>query len=72
MHSNGDVEVIISKFNNPKKIIKCAQTIGCTHVQCVSNHNLQCIKIEDKGMKTAGVTDYTKQTIIMQSLNIKE
>ena len=30
----------MSKFNNPKNIIKCAQNIGCTHVQCVSNHKV--------------------------------
>ena len=44
----------MSKFNNPKNIIKCAQNIGCTHVQCVSNHDNEqskCIKFEDYGMK---------------------
>ena len=48
----------MSKFNNPKNIIKCAQNRGCTHVQCVSNH----IKFEYEERKTAGVTDYTNHT----------
>ena len=50
----------MSKINTPKYITKCAQNI-CTksHVQCVNNHNA---KFESKGMKTAGVTDYTNQT----------
>ena len=38
--SEGGADVIMSKFNNPKSIIKCAQNIGCTHVQCVSNHSI--------------------------------
>ena len=29
-HTKGGVDVIMSKFNNPKNIIKCAQNIGCT------------------------------------------
>ena len=58
-HSKGDVDVIMSKFNNPKNI-KCAQNKGCTHVQGVSNHNV--FKFEYEGMKTARVTDYTNQT----------
>ena len=36
----------MSKFKIPKYIIKCAQNIG----------------FEYKGMKAAGVTDYTNQT----------
>ena len=28
--SKGGVDEIISKFNNPKNIIECAQNIGCT------------------------------------------
>ena len=39
-HSKGGVDVIMSKFNNPKNIIKCAHNIVCTYVQCVSNHNV--------------------------------
>ena len=29
-YTKGGVDVIMSKFNNPKNIIKCAQNIGCT------------------------------------------
>ena len=28
-HTKGVVDVIMSKFNNHKNIIKCAQNIGC-------------------------------------------
>ena len=43
--------MIMSKFNTPKNIIKCAQNIGC----------IRCTKFEYEGIKTAGVTDYTNQ-----------
>ena len=49
-HSKGGLDVILSKFNNPKNTIKCAQNIVCTHVQCVSNRNNEQslhIKFED-------------------------
>ena len=29
-HSECGIDVIMSMFNTPKYIIKCAQTIGCT------------------------------------------
>ena len=32
--SKGDAEVLMSKFNSPKNIIKCAQNIGCTCSIC--------------------------------------
>ena len=49
----------MSKFNNPKNIIKCVQNIGCKHVQCVSHHYLLSLN-EYEGMKTDGVTDPPK------------
>ena len=39
-HSKGGVDLIMSKFINPKNIIKSAQNVECTHVHCVSNHNV--------------------------------
>ena len=57
-HSKGDVDVIMSKFNTPKYLVKRTQKYG-VHVKCVNNHNGQ---FEYKGMKTACVTDYTNQT----------
>ena len=48
--SKGGVDIIMSKFNTPKYIIKCAQNIGCRDAQCMNNHNG---KFEYKGMKTA-------------------
>ena len=43
-HSKGGVDVIMSKFKN---IIKCAQNIGCTHVQCVSNQNVLSLNMKE-------------------------
>ena len=34
-HSKGGVDVILSKFNPPKNIIKCAQNTGCTCSMCL-------------------------------------
>ena len=33
-HSKCGVDVIMSKFNFPKNIMKCAQNIGCTCSIC--------------------------------------
>ena len=41
------VDVIMSKFNNPKNIIKSAQNIECTHVQCESNHNILSLNMKE-------------------------
>ena len=49
----------MSKFNNPKNIIKYRSNvhkIEGAHFQCVNNHYA---KFEYKGMKTVRVTDYT-------------
>ena len=45
--SNSGVDVIMSKFNNSKNTIKCTQNTGCTHVQCVSNHNILSLNMKE-------------------------
>ena len=56
MHSNGGVDVIRSKFNNPKNIIKCTQNKGCTHVQCVDNHNVLSLNMKDLKLLESQIT----------------
>ena len=46
-HSKGGVDLIMSKLNTPKNIIRCAQNIGCTHVECVNNHNIQSLNMKE-------------------------
>ena len=58
-HSKGDVDVIMTKFNIPKNIIKCTQNIMRTSSMCEQS---ECTKFEYDKMKTAGVTDYISQT----------
>ena len=42
-----------------RKYLSNVHKIGGAQLQCMNNH---CAKFEYKGMKTAGVTDYTIQT----------
>ena len=42
-----------------EKILSNVHKMVCSHIQCVNNHYA---KIENKVMKTVGVTDYTNQT----------
>ena len=59
-HSKEGVDIIMSKLNSPKNIIICAEKkIGCTSLL---SEQSQRTAFEYKGMKTAGVTDYTNQT----------
>ena len=47
-HSKGDVDVIMSKFNTLKNIIKSKQNIECTCSMCEQSLH---IEFEYKGMK---------------------
>ena len=50
------------KVHHPSKKGKYLSNVHkmvCAHIQCVNNHYA---KIENKGMKTVGVTYYTYQT----------
>ena len=55
-HFKGGVDVIMSKFNNPKNIVKCAQNIACTHVQCVSNHNVLSLNMNECKLLESQIT----------------
>ena len=68
--SKGGVDVIMSKFNNPKNIIKCAQNIGCTHVQCVSNHNILSLNMKERILLESQIKQTKHPLSISDGLNI--
>ena len=58
-HTKGGVDLIMSKFNTPKNIIKCAQNKRCTSSMCEQS---LCKVWIYRNENCWSVTDYSNQT----------